>query len=69
MAEGSLEECRYYRMLAQDLKYGDAALLAASLDEVGRLLHAYAAAVLTPAFNESSSSSDSCNPSADTALA
>jgi four helix bundle protein len=46
MAEGSLEECRYYLILAQDLGYGDTAALATSLDEVGRMLSAYAAGIV-----------------------
>ncbi len=46
MAEGSLEESRYYLILAQDLGYGDTTSLATALDEVSRLLHAYAAAIL-----------------------
>lgn len=48
LAEGSLEECRYYLILAQDLGYGDTASLASSLEEVSRMLSAYAAAILTP---------------------
>src|SRR5919109_1864094 len=47
LAEGSLEECRYYLILAQDLKYGDASKLALAAEEVSRLLAAYAAAILT----------------------
>jgi four helix bundle protein len=48
LAEGSLEECRYYLILAQDLGYGDTAKLAGALEEVSRMLGAYAAAILTP---------------------
>jgi four helix bundle protein len=48
LAEGSLEECRYYLILAQDLKYGETTELAAAAEEVSRLLNAYAAAILTP---------------------
>ena len=47
IAEGSLEECRYYLILAQDLGYGDTTKLATALEEVSRLLSAYAAALLT----------------------
>ena len=47
IAEGSLEECRYYLILAQDLGYGDTTKLATALEEVSRLLCAYAAALLT----------------------
>jgi four helix bundle protein len=48
IAEGSLEESRYYLLLAQDLVYGDTTRLASALEETSRLLHAYAAALLTP---------------------
>jgi four helix bundle protein len=47
IAEGSLEESRYYLILAQDLGYGDTAQLISALEEVSRLLNAYAAAILT----------------------
>ena len=47
MAEGSLEESRYYLILSQDLGYGDTSRLVASLEEVSRLLNAYASAILT----------------------
>jgi four helix bundle protein len=47
IAEGSLEESRYYLILAQDLGYGDTDKLNSALEEVSRLLGAYAAAILT----------------------
>ena len=47
MAEGSVEECRYFLILVKDLGYGDTERLAASLEEVSRLLNAYVAAILT----------------------
>jgi four helix bundle protein len=50
IAEGSLEESRYYLILAQDLGYGDTAKLASAAEEVSRLLGAYTAAILTPDF-------------------
>ena len=50
VAKGSLEECRYYLILARDLGYGDTAGLTISLDEVSRLLNAYANAILASAF-------------------
>src|SRR5439155_16015906 len=34
IAEGSVEECRYFLILAKDLGYGDTARLASSLEEV-----------------------------------
>jgi four helix bundle protein len=46
MAEGSVEECRYYLILAKDLHYGDTDRLNALLEEVSRLLNAYADAIL-----------------------
>jgi four helix bundle protein len=48
IAEGSVEESRYYLILAQDLGYGDTTQLAVAIDTVSRLLGAYAAAILTP---------------------
>jgi four helix bundle protein len=48
LAESSLEECHYYLILAQDLGYGDTTNLAATLEEVSRMLRAYAAAILAP---------------------
>jgi four helix bundle protein len=44
-AEGSLEESRYYLLLAQDLGYGQTNTLTASLEEVSRLLNAYSKAI------------------------
>ena len=48
IAEGSLEECRYYLILARDLDYGPTDDLIARLDEVGRILAAYTKAILAP---------------------
>jgi len=49
LAEGSLEECRYYLILARDLGYGNTTNLDHMLEEVSRMLSAYAAAaILTP---------------------
>ena len=48
IAEGSIEECRYYMILAQDLGYGDTKEFTARLEEVSKLLHAYARAILAP---------------------
>ena len=50
IAEGSLEESRYYLILTQDLGYGDTTQLATASEEVSRLLGAYTAAILTPDF-------------------
>ncbi len=40
-AEGSLEECRYYCILAQDLEYGDTLKLQRALDVIAAQLAAY----------------------------
>ena len=48
IAEGSVEECRYFLILAKDLGYGDTERLASLLEEVSRLLNAYTAAILAP---------------------
>ena len=47
IAEGSVEECRYFLILAKDLGYGDTQTLTTALEEVSRLLGAYTAAILT----------------------
>jgi four helix bundle protein len=41
IAQGSLEESRYYLILAQDLGYGNTARLRIGLDEVSRMLESY----------------------------
>ena len=46
IAEGSLEESRYYLILAQDLGYGQTEELMNQLEEVSRLLSGYSAALL-----------------------
>ena len=46
IAQGSLEESRYYLILAQDLKYGDTSQLKAHLEEIGKLLGAYSKCIL-----------------------
>lgn len=46
IAQGSLEECRYYLILAQDLGYGITRELDIQLDEVGRMLDSYMQHVL-----------------------
>ena len=47
IAQSSLEECRYYLILAKDLGYGDHPELLPQLEEVGKLLEKYVAAILT----------------------
>jgi four helix bundle protein len=46
IAQGSLEECRYYLILAKDLSYGNNANLMLQLEEVIKLLESYASAIL-----------------------
>jgi len=41
MAQGSLEESRYYCILVKDLDYGDTKALLLQIDEVGKLLNTY----------------------------
>ena len=48
IAQGSLEECRYYIVLAKDLGYGDNPELLPQLEEVSKLLEKYTAAILAP---------------------
>ncbi len=45
IAEGSLEECRYYLILTRDLGYGETFELVDQLEEVSKLLCSYAAAI------------------------
>ena len=47
VAEGSIEESRYYLILAQDLGYGSTESLTNLLEEVSKLLNSYARAILT----------------------
>ena len=46
IAEGSVEECRYYLILSQDLGYGPSESLMATLEETSKLLNAYVRAIL-----------------------
>src|ERR1041385_6002444 len=50
IAQGSLEECRYYSILAYDLGYGDTKGLKRQLEEVSKLLTSYTRAVLSSDF-------------------
>lgn len=47
IAQGSLEECRYYLILTKDLKYGKTEELNLKLQEVSKLLNAYTEAILS----------------------
>jgi four helix bundle protein len=46
IAQASLEECRYYLILAKDLGYGDTLQLMPLLEEVSKLLEAYTSSIL-----------------------
>lgn len=41
ISQGSVAECRYYMILANDLGYADTTAETKLLDEVGRMLNAY----------------------------
>jgi len=47
ISEGSLEECRYYLILANDLDYLNITALWNLSEEVGKLLNAYQRAILS----------------------
>ena len=47
IAQGSLEESRYYLFLARDLRYCDPSRLLLQLEEVSKLLGAYARSILS----------------------
>ena len=49
IAQSSLEELRYYFILCADLSYMPAGTAASEVEEVARLLGAYAQSLLTPA--------------------
>lgn len=50
IAEGSIEESRYYLILTQDLGYGDTSALMETLEGVSRLLDSYSKAILASVF-------------------
>jgi four helix bundle protein len=41
IAQGSLEECRYYLILSRDLNYGDVQQLKSDLEEISKMLVSY----------------------------
>jgi len=45
IAQASLEECRYYLLLAADLEYGDAATANRILEDASRLLNRYVTSI------------------------
>jgi len=46
IAQGSLEESRYYFILAKDLEYGDVSESRQMIEEISKLLEAYSQAIL-----------------------
>jgi four helix bundle protein len=46
IAQGSIEECRYYLILSRDLKYGDNREITELLTEVSKLLNSYLSVIL-----------------------
>ncbi|HEX8342074.1 MAG TPA: four helix bundle protein [Tepidisphaeraceae bacterium] len=48
IAQGSLEESRYYLILAKDLGYADTMEMQSNLDEISRMLDAYVRRLLSP---------------------
>jgi len=45
IAQGSLEECRYYLILTKELGYGDNLQLMSKLEEVSKLLEVYSSSI------------------------
>ncbi len=48
IAQSSLEECRYYLILSEDLEYGRNDEIMPMLEETSKVLDSYAKAILTP---------------------
>ena len=46
IAQGSIEECRYYAILTRDLKFADSTEILNQLEEVSKLLNAYTSSIL-----------------------
>jgi four helix bundle protein len=46
IAQGSIEECRYYQILSKDLNYGDTKHMNEQLEQVSRLLTSYHSSIL-----------------------
>jgi four helix bundle protein len=47
IAQGSLEECRYYFILARDLNYGDSGALRRAAEEISKMLDSYMRSLLS----------------------
>ncbi len=50
ISQGSIEECRYYLILARDLQYGEKSELHSLLEEVSKFLTSYRSAILNSDF-------------------
>ncbi len=48
IAQGSLEECQYYLILAHDRGYADTTIMRPQLAEVAKILESYVSAILAP---------------------
>ena len=48
IAQGSVEECRYYLILSKDIRYCDVPDINSLLHEVSKLLESYSRNILTP---------------------
>jgi len=60
IAQASLEECRYYLRLAQDLGYGNTIVLRESLQEISQMLGSYAEKVRQAESRSTGRPSSSC---------
>jgi four helix bundle protein len=49
IAQGSMEECRYYLILSQDLGYGNTSKSMSDIEEISKLLSAYMKSILNSA--------------------
>jgi four helix bundle protein len=49
IAQSSLEECRYYLILAEDIGYCESSSLLSKLEEVSKLLEAYSRSIIDSA--------------------
>lgn len=50
ISQGSLQECRYYLILAADLGYGDTKSLMNQLEDVSKLLEGYSRAIVANSY-------------------
>lgn len=51
IAQGSLEEARYYLILSRDLRYAETSQLLLLIEEVSKLLEAYSSSILNSDFS------------------